>query len=170
MEAIEQVLNPVETQLKAHFAEAIIEVHQSYDFAVFTVSKSKIKEILQFLKDDPGMEFGFLTTMCGLHFPDLPGFELCLMYQLHNMPRNERIRIKTYMSIDDAVTPSITDLWPTANWMEREAYDFYGFVFAGHPNLKRILNMDEMNYFPMRKEYPLEDGTRNDKVDLFFGR
>ena len=74
------------------------------------------------------------------------------------------------MPKSDLVVPTLTEVYPAANWMEREAYDFYGFHFAGHPNLKRILNMDEMNYHPMRKEYPLEDGTRHDKEDKYFGR
>ncbi len=58
------------------------------------------------------------------------------------------------MSREDLDMPTVTDLWKTAGWMERQEYDFFGFNFVGHPNLKRILNMDEMNYFPMRKEYP----------------
>jgi NADH-quinone oxidoreductase subunit C len=65
---------------------------------------------------------------------------------------------------------SITALFEAANWMERETYDFYGIRFEGHPNLKRILNMDEMDYFPLQKQYPLEDGKREDKEDLYFGR
>ena len=66
--------------------------------------------------------------------------------------------------------PTVTDLWLGANWMERETFDFYGVKFIGHPNLKRILNMDEMDYHPLRKEYPLEDQTRDDKDDRMFGR
>ena len=65
---------------------------------------------------------------------------------------------------------TVTDLWDTANWMEREAWDFFGIHFSGHPNLKRILNMEDFPAFPMRKDYPLEDPTREDKNDTFFGR
>lgn len=64
----------------------------------------------------------------------------------------------------------MTHLWPAANWMERETYDFFGVEFVGHPDLRRILNVDDMDYFPLRKQYPLEDGTRTDKEDEFFGR
>lgn len=66
--------------------------------------------------------------------------------------------------------PTATGLWSSANWMERETYDFFGIIFEGHPNLKRILNVDEMTIFPLRKEYPLEDNTRKDKNDELFGR
>jgi len=89
---------------------------------------------------------------------------------LHNMPKNWRIRLKTFMPKSDLNMPSIAGIFPTAGWMERQEYDFFGFNFVGHPNLVRILNMDEMNYFPMRKEYPLEDLGRSDKSDKMFGR
>ena len=86
------------------------------------------------------------------------------------MPKNYRIRVKTFMDINKPEIPTATDLWLGANWMERETYDFFGVKFLGHPNLKRILNVDEMDIFPLRKEYPLEDQTRDDKDDTMFGR
>ena len=64
----------------------------------------------------------------------------------------------------------MTSLFPSANWMERQEYDFFGIEFEGHPDLRRILNVDEMDYFPMRKEFRLEDATRDDKEDKYFGR
>jgi NADH-quinone oxidoreductase subunit C len=86
------------------------------------------------------------------------------------MPKNWRIRLKTFFPIADPQVPTLTPLFSSANWQERQEFDFFGIKFTGHPNLKRILNMDEMNYHPMRKEYPLEDGTRTDKNDSMFGR
>jgi NADH-quinone oxidoreductase subunit C len=83
---------------------------------------------------------------------------------------NVRIRLKIFFPIEDPNVPTLTNLFLTANWMEREAYDFFGINFTGHPNMKRILNIDEMDYFPMRKEYAIEDGTRTDKDDTMFGR
>jgi NADH-quinone oxidoreductase subunit C len=83
---------------------------------------------------------------------------------------NFRIRVKIYTPEDDASVPTATTLWATANWMERQEYDFFGINFTGHPNLVRILNVDDMEVFPMRKQYRLEDGTRTDKDDRFFGR
>ncbi len=73
---------------------------------------------------------------------------------------NERIRLKIYLPAENPVVPTFTAVFAAANWMERETYDFFGVIFDGHPNLRRILNVDEMIIFPMRKEYPLEDQTR----------
>ena len=86
------------------------------------------------------------------------------------MQSNQRIRLKIFLSEDNPVTPTITNIYAGANWMERETYDFFGVNFTGHPNLKRILNVEEMIIFPMLKEYPLEDQTREDKNDSMFGR
>jgi NADH-quinone oxidoreductase subunit C len=166
---MEQLIESITTKLNAHIGEEV-SVEKHYDFYVLTISKSKIHASLAYLKNDSECGFSFLTTMCGIHFPDSIDKEFGLMYQLHNMTSNFRIRIRTYMSKNDLIMPTITDLFPSANWMEREAFDFYGFQFEGHPNLTRILNMDEMNYHPMRKEYALEDGGRTDKDDKYFGR
>jgi len=107
--------------------------------------------------------------LCGVHFPnDAMKFEV--VYHLHSFVNNVRIRLKVRIPNDPPHIPSATKVFPTANWMERETYDFYGIHFDGHPNLKRILNVDDMTIFPMRKEYPLEDNTRKDKPDAMFGR
>ncbi len=164
------LLHIVHDKLKSKFGEDIISAEQAYDFSVYTVSKKKIIEIISFLYNEEELGFQFLTTMCGIQFPDNKGGEFCIMYQLHNMPKNWRIRLKVYTPANDMEYPTLTGIFSTANWMEREAFDFYGFIFKGHPNLIRILNMEDMTYHPMRKEYPLEDGTREDKNDTMFGR
>lgn len=164
------LLNTINEKLQSKFGDSIISAEQSYDFPVFIVDREKIFDAVKFLKEDPEMGFEFMTTLCGLHFPENKGRELGVMYQLHNLPKNWRIRLKTFFPIADPQVPSMTSLFSSANWQERQEYDFFGIQFKGHPDLKRILNMDEMNYYPMRKEYPLEDGTRTDKNDSMFGR
>lgn len=166
-----ELLEIIKDKLQHKFGDALLASEMHYDFPVFILERNKTKEALQYLKEDPGLNFHFLTTMCGLHYPELPPEkEFWLMYQLHNLQNNRRIRIKTFMHREDMNMPTVSDLWKTANWMERQEFDFFGFIFQGHPNLTRILNMDEMNYFPMRKEYPLEDLLRDDKDDKMFGR
>jgi len=164
------LLKTVGDKLRSKFGDALLAVEQHYDFPVFVIRKDAIYDVMKFLKEDEESAYTFLTTMCGLHYPDNKGHELGVMYQLHNLQQNNRIRLKTFFSVSDPTIPSITPLFATANWMERQEFDFYGIIFKGHPNLKRILNMDEMTYHPMRKEYPLEDGTREDKDDRMFGR
>jgi NADH-quinone oxidoreductase subunit C len=138
------------------------------DFPVITIKKEKIAEIIHYLYHHPETQFQFLTTLCGIHYADQK--QIAVMYQLHNLVSNARVRLKIYLPEDNAVTQSITGIFAGANWMERETYDFYGVEFQGHPNLKRILNVDEMIMFPLRKEFPLEDQTREDKKDSMFGR
>ena len=132
---------------------------------------NSIVEILQFMKEDKTLNFHFLTDLCGVHYPENENSEqFCVVYHLHNWFTNTRIRVKTFISGTQPELPSITSLFESANWMERETYDFYGIIFTGHPNLVRILNMDEMVSFPLRKEFPMEDSGRTDKDDRFFGR
>jgi NADH-quinone oxidoreductase subunit C len=154
--------------LKEKFEEEILQVEELYDFLTITLKKEKIVDVAAHLYNHPDTQFQYLTTLCGIHFPDQN--LIAVIYQLHNLVSNERIRLKIYLPAENPVTQTMTDIFAGANWMERETYDFYGVVFEGHPDLKRILNVDEMIIFPLRKEYPLEDQTREDKVDSMFGR
>lgn len=163
-----ELLNIVNDKLNAQFPGAVITAEVLYDFPVFVISKDKIHDVLKFLKEDEALNFHFLTDLTGMQTPDEK--QLGVIYHLHNMPKNYRIRVKTFMDINKPEIPTATNIWLSANWMERETYDFFGVKFLGHPNLKRILNVDEMDIFPLRKEYPLEDQTRDDKDDTMFGR
>lgn len=155
--------------VQERFGNSVLSVDETSDILTFTIESRIIQELLMFLKEDTSLQFNFLTTLCGIHYPgqQLP---LGVVYHLHNLFQNIRIRIKTFLPAENPALRTITDIYAAAGWMERETYDFYGIVFEGHPNLKRILNVDYMDYFPMRKEYPLEDATREDKDDRFFGR
>ena len=163
-------MEEVVEKLRQRFDSGILHIEQAYDFPVIVIAKQSLIDVLTFLKNDPDMGFTFLTTLCGLHVPDYEGGEFGMMYQLQNMQQNRRLRLKIFMPETDLDVPTATNLWPAANWMERQEYDFFGFNFVGHPDLRRILNMDEMNYFPMRKQYPLEDLGKHDKDDAMFGR
>lgn len=169
-EKIKTLHDTVLARLNEKFGDAVVASEIDYDFPVFIIQRENIYDVLKFLRQDAEMNFHFLTTMCGLHYPDSKGKEFGVMYQLHNMPDNRRIRVKTFMPASDVEVPTVTPLWATANWMERQEYDFFGIVFKGHPNLKRILNMEDITFFPLRKEFPLEDPTRDDKDDSMFGR
>ncbi len=153
-------------QLKEAFPLAINENYTSYGCDSIVVDKKNIKEILRFLKDKSG--FIFLTDLCGVHYPENE-MPFAVVYHLHNLEKNHRIRLKAFLSSNPEID-TVSDVFSAANWMERESYDFYGIDFIGHPNLIRILNVEYLDYFPLRKEYPLEDPTREDKDDRYFGR
>jgi NADH-quinone oxidoreductase subunit C len=157
------------TKLTEKFGAEITSADISGDIPSATVRSRSLYDIIDFLKNDPDAGFNFLTDICGIHYPDneLP---LGIIYHMHNLRENRRIRIKTFVPLLEPEVATVTPLFNSANWMERETYDFYGIIFTGHPNLKRILNVEYLDFFPMRKEYPLEDPTREDKDDRFFGR
>ena len=159
----------VKYSLVTNCPDSKLSFEQQADMLVVTVGKEKINEVLRFLYDEPFLQFQFLTTLCGIHLPE-PENKLGVVYHLHSFKNNHRIRVKTFTSIDNPVFPTATNIWKTANWMERETWDFFGIVFEGHPNLKRILNTDDFEGFPLRKDFPLEDQTREDKADNMFGR
>ncbi len=150
------------------FEGEIIEARMDKDYFTIILKKEKIVDIIRHLYIHEETEFQYLTTMFAVHYPDQN--QIGMVYQLHNLSKNWRIRLKIFLSADNPTTPTLTTVFSAANWMEREAYDFYGVISQGHPNLKRILNVEDMMIFPMRKEYPLEDQTREDKNDLMFGR
>ncbi len=168
--AVEELKAKVEAKLQQRFNEGLVSTTIDYDFPVFVVKRDILADVIEYLYNETELSFQFLTTLAASHHPEEKGAELSVMYQLHNLPANTRIRIKTFLPIEDPSVRTVTTVFATANWMERQEYDFYGVIFEGHPNLKRILNMDEMNYFPMRKQYGLEDERREDKDDSFFGR
>jgi NADH-quinone oxidoreductase subunit C len=155
--------------LKIRFGADLLDVDETTDVLSVTVSNVVLHDCIQFLKEATALQFTFLTDITGVHYPDSP-LALCSVYHLHNLQQNKRVRVKTFVSVDDPRVKTVTDLFSAANWMERETYDFYGIIYDDHPNLKRILNVEYMDYFPMRKEFPLEDQTREDKDDRFFGR
>ena len=153
--------------LSMQFGSGVMTVDTSSDMPCLVVSRSEIHDVIQYMKEHEG--FDFLTDLTGVHYPDRE-LSLGVVYHMHNLHMNLRFRLKTFVPQDNPSVRTVTDLFSAANWMERETYDFYGILFEGHPNLKRILNVEYMDYFPMRKEYPLEDPTRDDKDDRYFGR
>lgn len=160
----------IKARLTEKFGEHVSGFEELYGMLTFEAPKDINLKVLNFLYDDEELKFRFLTDLCAVHYPSNKGKELAVVYHLHNMEDNIRIRFKIFTDINKPDVYTASGLFSAANWMERETYDFFGVNFIGHPKLKRILNVEEMDYFPMRKEYPLEDQTRIDKDDEMFGR
>ncbi|HTM66340.1 MAG TPA: NADH-quinone oxidoreductase subunit C [Flavipsychrobacter sp.] len=156
-------------RLTEKFGETL-SFDEPYEMLTITAPAEQNLKVMQFLYDDEELRFRFLTDLTSIHYPERKDEELCVVYHLHNLIDNVRIRLKVYVPSEKPDVFTATQIFPGANWMERETYDFYGVNFVGHPDLRRILNADDMDYFPLRKEYTLEDPQRTDKDDDMFGR
>jgi NADH-quinone oxidoreductase subunit C len=150
------------------FGEQLFDVTEPYGLLTFSTTKDKLIAVLSFLKENGTVNFNFLTDITAVHYPEKN--QLAVVYHLHSMVSGIRVRLKVFLHENDPTIPTASTLWNSANWMERETYDFFGIKFEGHPDLRRILNMDELGVFPMLKQYPLEDPNRVDKKDEYFGR
>lgn len=162
----EELLNHLQTA----FGENILSHSESYGMMNVYVPAEKAKEVVVWLKAHETIKMSFLTNIAAVHYPFNKGQELEIVYQLHSMVNNIRLRVKTTLPIEKPEIETLVDVYAGANWMERETFDFYGVIFRNHPNLKKILNEETQEIFPMRKEFPLEDQTREDKDNRFFGR
>lgn len=154
--------------LGERFGDQLFDVTEPYGLLTFSTTKDKIVAVLGFLKENGKIDFNFLTDLTAVHYPEKN--QIAVVYHLHSMVNGVRLRIKVHVHENDPTLPTASVLWDSANWMERETYDFFGVKFEGHPDLRRILNMDELDVHPMLKQYPLEDPNRVDKKDEYFGR
>lgn len=164
----DQVLSAIRGQ----FGEKIGEEQETTDnYLTVFVNADAMHSITLWLKQHAEFKVQFLTNITGIHYPNNEeGKEIVIVYHLHSLQNNFRLRLKAYLPIANPSIATITDIYAAANWLERETFDFFGINFVNHPNLTRILNMEDMDYHPMRKEYHLEDETRQDKDNRFFGR
>lgn len=164
-------INRIKEILVAKFSYNVSEILEDKGVVSIEVALPIFIEVVEELKNNEILDFHFLTDICGIHLPDNEiEYQFATVYHFHNMKENVRLRVKVFLHGEKPEIPTLVNYYASANWMERETFDFYGINFTGHPNLTRILNMDEMIVFPLRKEYPLEDAGRTDKDDRFFGR
>src|SRR5687767_7660546 len=157
------------TRIRERFPDAIVEMSVFRRDLRITVRREQIADILRFLRDDPEMQFNFFSECLGVDYLDPNGGGLILgkqnrfevVYNLYSMPdsrtgtgRNRRIFLKVQAPEDDPVVPTVTGVYPGANFPEREVYDMFGIKFSGHPDLRRILMSDDWVGHPQRKDYP----------------
>ena len=138
-------------RLKARFGDAIREATLDRKQAIVLVGREQLREISRYCRDDE--KFDMLADLTAVDWPKREKrFDVIL--NLYSFPKNERLRLKAHSGENEPV-PSVVDIWPTANWLERECYDMFGIVFEGHPDLKRILLPDEWQGYPLRKDYDI---------------
>ncbi|MCA9320488.1 MAG: NADH-quinone oxidoreductase subunit D [Planctomycetes bacterium] len=155
--------------LKDRFGASILSTHEQGGFKTATVDKERIREILGWLRSEPGLELDFLTDLCGADGQKLewPSWKdrFQVIYHLRSMQHGHRVRIKASVPEGDCSMPSIHDMWGAANWAEREVWDMFGIRFDGHPNLKRILCHHKFKGHALRKDYFIQDGQWLDTAD-----
>jgi NADH-quinone oxidoreductase subunit C len=156
-------------KINDRFKDSVTVLGEPFGLVTLETGRGQIIEVLTWLKNEPALQFNYLTDITAIHYPEQEK-SFGVIYHLHSLTNNVRVRLKVFLNGDDVHVPTATVVWDGANWMERETYDFFGIIFDGHPDLRRILNVDDMEAFPMRKEHPLEDPNRVDKKDYFFGR
>ncbi len=145
--------NTVVRKVKAWDERAIAETVEFRGELTLIVPREELRRVAEFLRSDAG--FTFLSDITPVdRFPIEPRFEL--NYHLVCLDRRERLRLKVRVPGTDPVAPSVTNVWPGANWHEREAFDLFGLRFEGHPDLRRILMPDDWEGYPLRKDYPVE--------------
>jgi NADH-quinone oxidoreductase subunit C len=121
----------------------------------FTVRREYIVAVCQALRDEPDLRFEMFSGVSGVHYPDDVGRELRAVYHLLSITHNRRVRLEVSTADTDRHIPSVVDVYPSADWHEREAWDFFGIIFDGHPALTRIQMPDDWPGHPQRKDYPL---------------
>ena len=141
-------------KLKARFGEQNIQPGEFRDELTIVVPKEQIVEICRFLKDDAELKFDLLADLCGIDM-NTPENRFGVIYNLYSLENKTRVRLKTFTEEDNPKVPTVTGVWGTANWHERETYDMFGVIFEGHPDLRRVYMPDEFEYHPLRKDFPL---------------
>jgi NADH-quinone oxidoreductase subunit C len=145
--------SPQLDELQKKFPGAISEAVIFRNMPSFTVANQNLSAMCEFLKSVEGGEYTFLTDHTAVDYPKREK-RFDLIYHLYSFKRNDRLRVKVLVA-DGEKVPSVTKLWPTANWLEREVYDMFGVPYEGHPDLKRILMPDEWTGHPLRKDYDI---------------
>jgi NADH-quinone oxidoreductase subunit C len=147
--------DPIAQRVRAWDPHAIAEVIEFRGERTLVVPKSHLRRVCEFLREVPELGFNFLSDVTGLdRFPVEPRFEL--NYHLLSLPNRTTLRLRVRANGADPVVPSITSIWPTANWHEREIFDLFGVKFEGHPNLERLLMPQDWEGYPLRKDYPVQ--------------
>jgi NADH-quinone oxidoreductase subunit C len=151
----ENAKSPVVQKLRAWDAQVVAEVIEFRGETTIVVPPQHLKRVAEYLLGEASLRFSFLSDITTVdRYPLEPRFEV--NYQLLSMDRRQRLRLRVKLGGKDPAIASVTPVWPTANWHERENFDLFGIRFEGHPNLTRIVMPDEWEGYPLRKDYPTE--------------
>jgi len=141
-------------KLKAAVPEAIEEAEEFRGDLSVRIPRDRVVRVAEFLKTDPDLSFDMLIDLFGVDMYR-PEFRYEVVYLLYSLKNHSYLRLKVRVSDEDAVVPTVTGVWPGANWHERETFDMFGIRFSGHPDLRRLYMPEEFEYYPLRKDFPL---------------
>lgn len=142
-------------RINSQYRGVIIDSHNFRGDQTISVKKEAIRELFKFLRDDPELDFKFLMDLTAVDYLNRKDNRFEVVYHFYSLKHNGRLRVKIPVSEDDCTIDSVSSLWKTANWYEREVWDLYGIKFKGHPDMRRILLYEEFKGHPLRKDYPI---------------
>ncbi len=142
------------SKLKEEFPEAVLSGQSFLGQPIYCFSLESLYEVMVYLKDSAECKMDYLVDLTALDYLD-DEKRFCVVYHLYSYQNSNLIRVKTRLAEDESV-PSVTSIWKTANWLEREVYDLFGIQFSGHPDLRRILLPEGWHGFPLRKDYDIK--------------
>ena len=152
-------LQSLEEQLRSVLGERVVQIGAALGELTLVVAAEELTAVMRDLRDAPEFRFAQLIDLCGVDYRDharATGSRFAVVYHLLSIEHNRRLRVRVYCSEDDfPIVDSVVDIWPSANWFEREAFDLYGIVFTGHPDLRRLLTDYGFVGHPFRKDFPL---------------
>ena len=142
-------------RINSKYKGVILDSHDFRGDQTITVQKNALIELFKFLRDDPELDFKFLMDLTAVDYLNRKDNRFEVVYHFYSLKHNHRLRVKVPVSEDDCTIDSVSSLWKTANWYEREVWDLYGIKFNGHPDMRRILLYEEFKGHPLRKDYPI---------------
>ena len=142
-------------RINSKYKGVILDSHDFRGDQTITVQKNVLIELFKFLRDDPELDFKFLMDLTAVDYLNRKDNRFEVVYHFYSLQHNDRLRVKVPVSEDDCTIDSVSSLWKTANWYEREVWDLYGIKFNGHPDMRRILLYEEFKGHPLRKDYPI---------------
>jgi len=145
--------HPLVKKLKTKFSDAIGEASEFIGQLSVYVAAQQIVAVCDFLKSDQDVSFNYLSDLTCVHYPERRDAPFEIVYNLFSIDSNERVRLKVRTA---GTVESVTGVWPSANWLEREVFDLFGVTFTNHPDLRRLLLPPDWEGYPLRKDYPLE--------------
>ena len=142
-------------RINLKYKGAILDSHDFRGDQTITAQKNVLRELFKFLRDDPDLDFKFLMDLTAVDYLNRKDNRFEVVYHFYSLKHNHRLRVKVPVSEDDCTIDSVSSLWKTANWYEREVWDLYGIKFNSHPDMRRILLYEEFKGHPLRKDYPI---------------